>query len=93
METTSVKQIIELPSEKFDEFINNQERILGALENLKVIPRPEFLTASEFMVQAKIGRWKFNQLRESNRIRVIQRGKKLYVPESEVNRYFLEENE
>ncbi|SMD32564.1 hypothetical protein SAMN04488029_0911 [Reichenbachiella faecimaris] len=93
MEGSSVKQIIELPSERFEEFIENQNKILGALENLKMVPRPEFLTASEFMFQAKIGRWKFDQLRDQNRIKVIRRGKKLYVPESEVNRYFLEEDE
>ena len=43
---------------------------------------------AEFMEKAKMCRWKFNQLRSKNKINVIQRGKKLFVPASEVRRYF-----
>ncbi|MEQ6118570.1 hypothetical protein [Reichenbachiella sp. MALMAid0571] len=90
METIiSNKSVEELPlKEELRQLKNNQERILGALESYKIIQPPEYFTVSEFMEKAMMGRWKFNQLRSNNTIKVIQRGKKLFVPATEVRRYF-----
>ena len=84
---STVKQVVELPLEQFESFVEGQRRILGALQEIKAI-KPY-----EFMNEVKIRRWKFNQLRESGKLKVIQRGHKLYVPSGEVQRYFRGEME
>ncbi|WP_339791136.1 hypothetical protein [uncultured Imperialibacter sp.] len=90
---STVKQVVELPLEQFESFVEGQRRILGALQEIKAIKPVEYYTAYEFMNEVKIRRWKFNQLRESGKLKVIQRGHKLYVPSGEVQRYFRGEME
>lgn len=85
---STVKQVVELPLEQVESFFSSQKKILSALETMKVIEPTEYLTAREFMDKTKIGRWKFNNLRDENKIQAIQRGLKLYVKASEVRRYF-----
>jgi len=46
------------------------------------------ITAKEFMSAVRIGRTKFDQLVLSNKIKVIRKRRKLYVPVGEVDRYF-----
>jgi hypothetical protein len=47
-----------------------------------------FLTALEFMSAVKIKRWKFDQLISANKIKAVKKKRKIYVPVSEVERYF-----
>jgi hypothetical protein len=47
-----------------------------------------FLTALEFMNAVKIKRWKFDQLIGGNKIKAIKKKRRIYVPVSEVERYF-----
>jgi hypothetical protein len=96
----SIKQIVEIPLEDFQEIRAdlkesraNQQKIIGALEGVRLLNRTEYLTAQEFMDAVKIKRWKFNQLRDDGDIQVIQKGKKLYVSSTEVRRYFQGEME
>lgn len=46
------------------------------------------ITAKEFMSAVRIGRTKFDQLVLSNKIRIIKKRRKIYVPVAEVERYF-----
>jgi hypothetical protein len=46
------------------------------------------ITAKEFMVAVRICRTKFDQLVSQNKIRIIKKRRKIYVPTSEVDRYF-----
>ena len=46
------------------------------------------ITAKEFMAAVRIGRTKFDQLVQYNKIRVIKKRRKIYVPVGEVDRYF-----
>ncbi len=87
---TVIKQVVELPIEEFQALKANQELIIGALKDFKVLKQTEYLTAQEFMDAVKIKRWKFNQLKDNNQIRVIQKSRKIYIPHSEVRRYFEE---
>jgi len=50
------------------------------------------ITAKEFMAAVKIGRTKFDKLVNTSRIKVIKKKRKIYVPVSEVNRYFIDPN-
>ena len=46
------------------------------------------ITAKEFMAAVRIGRTKFDQLVLTSKIRIIKKRRKIYVPVSEVDRYF-----
>lgn len=46
------------------------------------------ITAKEFMAAVRIGRTKFDQLVSTSKIRIIKKRRKIYVPVSEVDRYF-----
>ena len=87
-----IKQVVELPLERLDRLEglieSTQNMISGALEDIGKVSTPLYLTANEYMAEIKVKRWKFNQLKDSNKIKVIQRGNKLYVPATEVRRYF-----
>jgi hypothetical protein len=47
-----------------------------------------YITAKEFMAAVRICRSKFDQLVSVNKIRIIRKRRKIYVPTSEVDRYF-----
>lgn len=87
---SQVKTVVELPLETFNEIKETQQRIIRALESLKVLTpvQPTFLTALEFMKKCKISRGTFDALRDQNRINVRKVGRKIYVPASEVDRFF-----
>jgi hypothetical protein len=46
------------------------------------------ITAKEFMAAVRIGRTKFDQLVSTSKIKIIKKRRKIYVPVSEVDRYF-----
>jgi hypothetical protein len=46
-----------------------------------------YITAQEFMISLNISRSTFDVLRDENKIKVIQKRRKLYLPESEIERY------
>jgi excisionase family DNA binding protein len=46
------------------------------------------LTAKEFMSAVSISRSKFDQLIDDNAIKSVKKGRKIYVPVTEVERYF-----
>lgn len=50
------------------------------------------ITAKEFMAAVKIGRTKFDLLVSTSKIKVIKKKRKIYVPVSEVDRYFTDPN-
>jgi len=47
-----------------------------------------YITAQEFMKAVHIRRWKFNQLIFDNKIKTIKKSRRIYVPVSEVDRFF-----
>lgn len=83
-----IKQVVEIPLADFEALKESNRQIVEALQAMKSIKRPEFLSSKEFMEEVKISRWKFQELRDANMLRVVQRGRKLYVPATEVTRYF-----
>ncbi len=97
----SVKQatsFVLLPYSELENIKSIQLQILNELKSLQErsittnSPNTHYLTAVEFMQAVKICRSKFDQLSASGRIKVIKKKRKLYVPVSEVNRYFDEPN-
>ena len=78
-----------------DELINikkTQQEILKQLQNLQssssaTVPIKN-ITAKEFMTAVRICRSKFDQLVATNKIKTIKKKRKIYVPVSEVDKYF-----
>lgn len=82
-----------IPIGEWKKLLQGQEEILGLLRELKVgaapaTPFPVFLSALEFMKAVGIKRTKFDELVQANSIRIIKKGRKIYVPVGEVERYF-----
>lgn len=88
-------QFVVLAEEKWNKLFDMQLELLTLLKEIKArSPRPafktEYITALEFMAAVRIKRTKFDQLAQEGKVKVIRRGRKLYVPVSEVGRYFEE---
>ncbi len=68
----------------------NQRAIMDKLHNLSAESptSSEYITAMEFMDALRIHRSKFDELRQQNLIKTIEKGRKIYVPSSEIRRYF-----
>lgn len=68
----------------------NQRAIMDKLQNINsgANPLSEYITATEFMDAVRIRRSKFDELRQRNLIKTLEKGRRIYVPASEVRRYF-----
>lgn len=71
---------------------STQQEILQRLKELQLKNQPainpKHITAKEFMSAVRICRTKFNQLVANNKIKSIKKLRKIYVPFSEIERYF-----
>lgn len=84
--------LVMIPQEELAQLKLKQEEILTQIQNLQTqkagtIPI-DFITAKEFMSAVRICRSKFDELIASSKIRTIKKKRKIYVPVSEVQRYF-----
>lgn len=89
MEMTS---LVMIPLQELNALKATQQEILQQLKELRsthsnILPASH-LTALEFMAAVKICRSKFDQLASTNKIRIIKKKRKIYVPLTEVDRYF-----
>ncbi|MDB5198041.1 MAG: hypothetical protein JWO92_4 [Chitinophagaceae bacterium] len=84
--------LVMIPQEELADLQSAQQEILQQLKALNTrgptgIPI-KHITAKEFMNAVRIKRTKFDQLVLSNKIKTIKKRRKIYVPISEVDRYF-----
>lgn len=91
------RTLVMIPSEELAQLKMQLELVLTEIKNLKTSnkqsPNKEsFITAKEFMAAVRIGRTKFDQLVASRKIQTIKKRRKIYVPVTEVNRYFTDPN-
>lgn len=87
--------VVILPEEEWNQFKNTQNEILTLLREIKTNSRISsvpvgHVTAKEFMAAVKIKRTKFDQLVVSSKIKTIKKRRKVYVPVSEIDRYFMD---
>lgn len=85
--------LVVLPEEEWNAIKERQDQILTLIQEIKKPPAvvsalPEYVTAKEFMAAIRIKRTKFDQLVASGRIRIIKKRHKIYLPSSEIDRYF-----
>jgi hypothetical protein len=81
-----------VPRNEWEEFKHVQSEILQQLKNHKdrnaSVISVKYITAKEFMAAVRIKRTKFDQLVHTNKVRIIKKSRKIYVPVSEIDRYF-----
>lgn len=91
MEMKSMNLVM-IPEEELISLKLTQQEILKQLQNLLSLKSSTVpirnITAIEFMKAVRIKRTKFDQLVNQNEIRTIKKKRKIYVPISEVDRYF-----
>ncbi len=84
--------LVMIPQEELANLQLTQQEILKQLQNLQSVISPtvpiRHITAKEFMAAVRICRSKFDQLVNQNKIKTIKKRRKIYVPTSEVDRYF-----
>jgi hypothetical protein len=84
--------LVMIPQEELASLQLTQKEILKQLQNLQSLTAPavaiNHITAKEFMAAVRICRTKFDQLVGQNKIRTIKKIRKIYVPTSEVARFF-----
>jgi thiaminase len=84
--------LVMIPKEAWTDIVAMQQDILRKLQELSAketnaVPI-KYITAKEFMAAVRIGRTKFDQLVQTSKIRTTKKRRKIYVPVSEVERYF-----
>ena len=86
--------LVVLPEEEWTAIKEKNEQILALLkESKQLAPQPTgsivgYITPKEFMTAIRIKRTKFDQLVGSGKIKVIKKRHKIYIPATEIDRYF-----
>jgi len=86
--------LVMIPFEEWDAFKQSQKIILDRLDQINKIKVPDrpvvagYMTAVDFMNAVHIRRSKFDQLVAGNKIKTIKKKRKIYVPVTEVERFF-----
>lgn len=84
--------LVIIPEEELTNIQSTQQEILRQLQGLQSFSSStvpiRHITAKEFMAAVRICRSKFDQLVSENKIKTIKKRRKIYVPTSEVDRYF-----
>lgn len=93
MNMQQMNSFVLIPEAELQELKLTQVQILEQLQNLqKKSSTPSsisnHITAIEFMEAVKICRSKFDKLVASSHIKAVKKKRKIYVPVSEVDRYF-----
>ena len=89
--------LVMLPEEEWNVLKARQSEILALLQDVKagMLLQPQvpvvtsnYITAKEFMDAVRIRRSKFDQLVAGSKIKTIKKRHKIYLPVSEIERYF-----
>lgn len=85
--------IIVMPETEWKKLLTDQAELLRLVRETRLsVPATTsvvaYITAMEFMQAVRIGRTKIDQLVAQNRVKTIKKGRKIYVPLGEVERYF-----
>lgn len=84
--------LVMISKEEWEQFKIIQTEILERVRNPAVskdtVVPVDYITAKEFMEAVRIKRTKFDQLIQTNKIKIIKKKRKIYVPVKEVEKYF-----
>jgi len=91
MDSDSMTLLI-VPKETLDALIASQQAILRQIKEITTKDPTgvavKNITAKEFMEAVRIKRTKFDQLVAASKIKIIKKRRKIYLPVTEVDRYF-----
>jgi hypothetical protein len=91
METDNVTLVM-IPKNVWEAVVNFQQVILHEIHEIKNQESPNVkiknISAMEYMKAIGVKRTKFDQLVSENKIKIIKKRRKIYVPVTEVDRYF-----
>ncbi|WP_207510435.1 hypothetical protein [Longitalea luteola] len=94
MDLSSSTIVLIIPAEDLNLIKAKQQEIIDRLSEMTTptnsksdIPA-NYITAIEFMDAVRIRRSKFDELVASNKINTIKKKRKIYVPVTEIERYF-----
>jgi hypothetical protein len=84
--------LVMIPKETWEVIVTSQLQILQEINEIKKEPKAGMLikniSAIDFMKAIGVKRTKFDQLVSENKIKIIKKKRKIYVPISEIDRYF-----
>ena len=84
--------LVIISKEELASLKETQQESLRQLQSLQSVQSSTVpiknITAKEFMAAVRIGRSKFDQLVMLNKVKTIKKKREIYVPVSEVDRYF-----
>jgi alanine dehydrogenase len=96
MESKPLGILVLLPAEELENLKQTQQEILALVKDLKSVNaeriQAKYITAIEFMKAIQICRSKFDLLVQKNKIKTLKKGRKIYVPIAEIDRYFSDES-
>ena len=94
MNAITIPQIVMIPEHELKQIKETQGKILEKLEFLQLNEKPQsqYITAIEFMDAVRIRRSKFDELVSTNKISTLKRSRKIYVPITEISKYFSDPN-
>lgn len=86
----SLPEIVMLSGTTLNSIIQKIDSLHEKLDSIKSKKLDsQYLTAMEFMEKTKLSRSTFDDLRLKNQLKgVIKKGRKIYIPASEVTRFF-----
>ncbi len=88
METTPLKMEVKVDPEFLRMIGTKLEKIEESLIGLKAIKPPEYYTPNEFIKKTGISRWQLSMFQNAGLIKINRVGRKVYINESELARYF-----
>ena len=92
MDMQRVTSLVMIPETELQSLKTTQLEILQHLKTLQAGNRKnaeaDHVTAIEFMAAVRICRSKFDQLVNTGKLKSIKKMRKIYVPVSEIERYF-----
>ena len=84
--------LVMIPEEEWLHFKEVQRQILERIKSPDskeaAVILIKYITAIEFMEAVRIKRTKFDKLVQTSKIKIIKKGRKIYVPVGEVERFF-----
>ena len=84
--------MVMIPEKEWNAFRQMQSEILEHV--IKPVKKEtagvavKYITAIEFMEAVRIKRSKFDQLVQASKIKILKKGRKIYVPVGEIERFF-----
>jgi len=88
---TQGSTLVMIPEQELDLIKSTQQEILLLLKNFNKGDQHlsvKNITAKEFMDAIHIRRTKFDELVKTSKIKIIKKKRKIYVPVTEIDRYF-----